>query len=129
MTALDDLRILSAGETVRARTDEGEAYVLGVADPVDYVEPDEYGAGHLEVPVEFDDDVDVPADEFSTGEGPGARGRVVARREDAASLGRPTLSVKSTRVEEHTGRRVERWEALGRVESVEVLDGDAGESE
>lgn len=118
MSVIEDLRALSAGEDVRVATDEGEEYAVRVADAVDYVEPDEYGAGHLEVPVEFDTDVhEVPTDEL-----PEETGIVVARRESSDSLGRPKLSVKAPYVEGHTGQRVENWDTLGWVESVEVLE-------
>lgn len=118
MNVIDDLRALSVGDRVRVETDDGDEYAFRVVDAVDYVAPDEYGAGHLEVPIEFDPDAQpVPSDEL-----PSETGRVMARRADADSLERPRLSVKAVAFEEHTGGRAEEWQTLGQVASIEVRE-------
>lgn len=117
MDVIDDLRSLSVGDRRRVETAEGDTYTVHV-ESTDYVEPDEYGAGHLEVDVAFDTDVhDVPTDEL-----PEETGTIVARRENSDSLGRPKLSVRAPYLEGHTGRQVETWDTLGWVAAVEDVD-------
>ena len=121
MGLIQDLHTFEIGDTLTVETESGATYTVRVVGEVDYEAPDEYGTGHLEVPVEFG-----PAEETLPVEGDAAgTGTIVARRQDADTLGQPKLTAETTDVEEHTGRRFETEETLGRVASVEraAVDG------
>lgn len=122
MGLIDDLRTVEVGDALAVETESGDTYTVRVVGEVDYETPDEYGTGHLEVPVEFAlDEETLPVEGDAAG-----TGTIVARREDADALGQPKLTAEATDVEEHTGRRFETRETLGRVARIDRVERGVG---